>query len=171
MSTAERPFWILSNFVSRICRCFVPSNWAPRWAFYPLTSLAHRCILVMKFAQAAPCPSATPARNLPAGSKPAAAIETGNSKLETRNSKREDRKPRFENRSSDPAGTHRSVGRRYPTLANLRFESHDMYEKTGTYARKTRFAEKCITLITSRLVARLELSQGELKVKAKATML
>ena len=46
-----------------------------------------------------------------------------------------------------------------------------MYEKKGTYARKTRFAEKCITLITSRLVARLEPSQGELKVKAKATML
>jgi hypothetical protein len=118
----------------------------------------------MKFAQAAPCPSATPARNFPAGSKPTAAIETGNSKLETRNSE-------INPRCSDPAGMLRSGVRTNPTVANLRFESHDMYEKTGTYARKTRFAEKCIILITSRLVARLELSQGELKVKAKATML
>jgi len=46
-----------------------------------------------------------------------------------------------------------------------------MYENAGTYAKNTRFSEKLILQIRSRLADRLELSQGELKVKAKATML
>jgi hypothetical protein len=46
-----------------------------------------------------------------------------------------------------------------------------MYEKARTYAKNTRLAENRITLITGRLFDRLELGQGELKVKAKATML
>jgi hypothetical protein len=50
-------------------------------------------------------------------------------------------------------------------------QSHDMYENEGTYAENVRFSEKAISLITSLLAARLEIGQGELKVKAKATML
>jgi hypothetical protein len=54
---------------------------------------------------------------------------------------------------------------------NSRGESHDMYENEGTYSKNSRFSEKVISLITSLLAARLEMSQGKLKVKAKATML
>jgi hypothetical protein len=50
-------------------------------------------------------------------------------------------------------------------------QSHDMYENKGTYSKNSRFSEKVISLITSLLAARLEMSQGKLKVKAKATML
>ena len=56
-------------------------------------------------------------------------------------------------------------------LKIFRVESHDMYENAGTYAKNTRFYKNCITMIISWLASRLELSQGELKVKAKATML
>ena len=56
-------------------------------------------------------------------------------------------------------------------LKIFRVESHDMYENAGTYAKNTRFSKNCISLIISRLASRLELIQGELKVKAKATML
>ena len=167
VSTAERVFLVIVQFCFQGLPVLAPSNWAPRWAFYPLTSLAHRCNLVIRLAQAMSCPSATPARNLPAGSKPAAAIETGNSKLETRDSE-------INPRRSDPAGTLRTGVRTNPTVANLRFESHDMYEKTGTYAKNTRWVEKRMLLITSRLAYRFSVNvgnEGKLKSRAKATML
>jgi hypothetical protein len=84
--------------------------------------------------------------------------------IEIRNSK-------IENGQTRCSLCHLPAADRPPRLKILRVESHDMYENAGTYAKNARFSEKCITLITSRLAARLELSQGELKVKAKATML
>jgi len=84
--------------------------------------------------------------------------------IEIRNSK-------IENGQTRCSLCHLPAADRLLRLKILRVESHDMYENAGTYAKNTRLAEMCITLITSRLAARLELSQGELKVKAKATML
>ena len=73
-------------------------------------------------------------------------------------------------RIDPPGGARQQVADQMRDLKTSR-ESHDVYENAGTYAGNTRFDRKCITLITSRLADRLELSQGELKVKAKATML
>jgi hypothetical protein len=102
-------------------------------------------------------PFSIPSRDFPPGSKPAPIVEIQVSKLE--------------NGQTHCSLCHLSAADRLPRPKFSRVESHDVYEKAGTYSKNTRFAEKCITLITSRLAHRLELSQGELKVKAKATML
>jgi len=49
-----------------------------------------------------------------------------------------------------------------------RVESHDVYEKTGTYAKKTQKDQKCILMITSWLSSQLRLKareQGETKIE------
>ena len=102
-------------------------------------------------------PFSNPSRDFPPGSNPAPVVEIPDSKTE--------------NGQTRCSICHLAAADRLQRLKVSRVESHDMYENAGTYAKNTRFAEKCITLITSRLAARLELRQGELKVKAKATML
>src|SRR5208282_1557876 len=64
-----------------------------------------------------------------------------------------------------------SSGGAQAATENLRVESHDIYEKEGTYSKNTRVAEKRIRLIKSLLAVHLEMTEGELKVEAKATML
>ena len=86
------------------------------------------------------------------------------------------RKPKLEIRKSIQRAACGALigGRTFPAIRNLRVESHDMYEKTGTYAKNARFVGKRILLITSWLSSRLNLNggnQGELKLRAKATML
>jgi len=102
-------------------------------------------------------PFSIPSRDFPPGSKPAPIVEIQVSKLE--------------NGQTHCSLCHISAADRLVLLNAFRVESHDVYENAGTYAKNAMLAEKCITLITSRLVHRPELSQGELKVKAKATML
>ena len=81
------------------------------------------------------------------------------------------RNSKIENRHARYSLCHLPVADRLLRLKVSRVESHDMYENAETYVKNTRFVGKRIILITSRLASRLELSQGELKVKAKATML
>jgi hypothetical protein len=102
-------------------------------------------------------PFSNPSRDFPPGSNPAPVVEIPDSKTE--------------NGQTRCSICHLAAADRLQRLKVSRVESHDMYENAETYVKNTRFVGKRIILITSRLASRLELSQGELKVKAKATML